>query len=110
MEDRALRQIASGIVARPCPFAASILHFCVACLRAELIQIAEREVVGCLEPVSHSRCSELHAHLRRSFSFALGTLRIDGTLPHAHEMRVQFGGLVIQGSARPRGSQPLRSY
>ncbi len=93
MDEAAFRQIASGIGARPCPFARSILHSCTACLRAERIQIAEREVVACLEPVSYSRCSELHAHLRRSFSFALGTLRNDGPLPHAQEMRVQCGGL-----------------
>ncbi len=93
MDEAAFREIASGMVARPCPFARSILHSCAACLRAERIQIAEREVVGCLEPVSHSRCGELHAHLRRSFSFALGTRRTDGTLPHAQEMRVQCGGL-----------------
>jgi len=93
MESGAFREIASGMVARPCPFAGSILHSCAACLRAERFQIAEREVVGCRESICHSRCNEFHAHLRRSFSFALGRLRIDGPLPHAQEMRVQCGGL-----------------
>jgi hypothetical protein len=42
--------------------------------------------------------------LRRSFSFALGTLRVDTPLPHAQEMRVQCGGLkglqdTLSGSA-----------
>ena len=93
MEEVAFREIASGIVARPCPFAASILHSCVACLRAQRIRIAEREVVGCRESVGHSRCNGFHAHLRRRFSFTLGTLRNDGPLPHAQEMRLQRGGL-----------------
>jgi len=82
----------SGVVA-PCPFERSILRGCAACAQSEKIQIAERELVKCRNTASHSRCSELYAHLRRSFSFALGTLRVDTPLPHAQEMRVQCGGL-----------------
>jgi len=82
----------SGVVA-PCPFERSILRGCAACTQSEKIQIAERELVKCRNMASHSRCSELYPHLRRSFSFALGILRVDTPLPHAQEMRVQCGGL-----------------
>lgn len=57
------------------------------------MQIAERELVKCRDMASHSRCRELYTNLRRSFSFALGTVRVDTPLPHAQEMRVQCGGL-----------------
>ena len=92
MDEGAFRELLSGVVA-PCPFERSILRSCAACVQAEKIQIAERELVKCRNMASHSRCSELYSHLRRSFSFALGTLRVDTPLPHAQEMRVQCGGL-----------------
>jgi hypothetical protein len=92
MDEGAFREMLSGVVA-PCPFERSILRGCAACTQSEKIQIAERELVKCRNLASHSRCSELYAHLRRSFSFALGILRVDTPLPHAQEMRVQCGGL-----------------
>ena len=103
MDESAFREMLSGIVA-PCPFERSILRGCAACAQSEKMQVAERELVKCQNTASHSRCSELYAHLRRSFSFALGTLRVDTPLPHAQEMRVQCGGLkglqdTLSGSA-----------
>jgi hypothetical protein len=92
MDESAFREMLSAVVA-PCPFERSILRGCAACAQSEKIQIAERELVKCRNMASHSRCRELYAHLRRSFSFALGTLRVDTSLPHAQEMRVQCGGL-----------------
>ena len=92
MDEGAFREMLSGVVA-PCPFERSILRSCAACAQSEKIQIAERELVKCRNSASHSRCIELYAHLRRSFSFALGTLRVDTPLPHVQEMRVQCGGL-----------------
>jgi len=92
MDEGAFREMLSGVVA-PCPFERSILRGCAACAQSEKIQIAERELVKCRNMASHSRCIELYVHLRRSFSFALGTLRVDTPLPHVQEMRVQCGGL-----------------
>lgn len=92
MDENAFREMLSGIVA-PCPFEKSILRGCAACAQSEKIQIAERELVKCQNTISHSRCLELYAELRRSFSFALATFRVDAPLPHAQEMRVQCGGL-----------------
>ena len=92
MDEGAFREMLAGVVA-PCPFERSILRGCAACEQSEKIQIAERELVKCRNMVSHSRCIELYSHLRRSFSFALGILRVDTPLPHAQEMRVQCGGL-----------------
>ena len=92
MDEGAYREMLAGVVA-PCPFERAILGGCAACARSEKMQIAERELVKCRNMASHSRCIELYAHLRRSFSFALGILRVDTPLPHAQEMRVQCGGL-----------------
>ena len=103
MDESAFREMLSGVAA-PCPFEKSVLRGCAACAQAEKIQIAERELVKCRAMASHARCNELYSHLRRSFSFALGTLRVDTPLPHAQEMRVQCGGLkglqhVLSGGA-----------
>ena len=92
MDEGAFREMLARVVA-PCPFERAILGGCAACARSEKMQIAERELVKCRNMASHSRCIELYAHLRRSFSFALGILRVDTPLPHAQEMRVQCGGL-----------------
>jgi hypothetical protein len=92
MDETAFREMLAGVVA-PCPFERSILRGCAACAQSEKIQIAERELVKCRDTASHSQCLELYAHLRRSFSFALGAFQVDTPLPHAQEMRVQCGGL-----------------
>jgi hypothetical protein len=93
MDEQAFRQVRAGVVALPCPFARSILQRCAACARADRIQVAERELVGCQDQASHSRCNEFHGRLRQSFAFALSKPRIDSPLPHGQEMRVQCGGL-----------------
>ena len=92
------------VIERPCVFEKAILVRCVACGRAQRMQIAEREAVACQDGQSLSRCTELHNHLRRSFTFALGEVRDAVVLPHAQEVRVQCGGLmglqdVLSGSA-----------
>ena len=114
MDESAFREMLSGIVA-PCPFERSILRGCAACAQSEKMQVAERELVKCRNTASHSRCSELYAHLRRSFSFALGTLRVDTPLPHGQEMRVQCGGLkglqdTLSGSAEVENVDELLEY
>jgi hypothetical protein len=93
MDEQAFRQVRSGVVALPCPFARSILQRCASCALANRIQVAERELVGCQDRSAQTRCQEFHDRLLHSFSFALGKPRIDGPLPHAQEMRVQCGGL-----------------
>ena len=93
MDELAFREILSGAVVRPCPFERAILRSCADCQCAERLQIAEREAVRCQTEGSHARCVALYGHLRRSFTFALGVLRIDTPLPHGQEMRVQCGGL-----------------
>ncbi len=105
MDETAYRQIFSEVIERPCTFEKAVLASCVACERAQRIQIAEREAVTCLNASSLSRCTSLHDSLRHSFAFALGKVRNgDAPLPHAQEMRVQCGGLkglqhVLHGNA-----------
>jgi hypothetical protein len=95
MDELAFRQRLSGLTRLPCPFARAILGSCATCREAERVHIAEREVVTCRAPGSHTRCRALYEQLRRSFSFALGRVQFDkeAPLPHAQEMRVQCGGL-----------------
>lgn len=93
MDEAAYRQIYSEVIERPCAFEKAVLARCVACDRAQRVQIAEREAVTCQNSTSLSRCTSLHHYLRHGFSFALGKVRDDMPMPHAQEMRVQCGGL-----------------
>lgn len=93
MDETAFRQRLSGMIERPCTFGKAVLARCVACSRAERIQIAEREVVTCRDAASFSRCTSLHEHLRHNFSFALRKTSEHAVLSHAQEMRIQCGGL-----------------
>jgi hypothetical protein len=93
MDEGAFRRKLSEAVERPCTFEKSLLSRCVGCDRSDRFQIAERELVTCLDAGCLSRCTELHNHLRHGFAFALGTVRDDVALSHAQEMRVQCGGL-----------------
>ena len=93
MDEAAFRRTLSGAVARPCPFERAILRSCAACLLAERLQIAERELLTCRNADSHLRCGEFYERLRQSFAFALGKPKIVAPLPHGQEMRVQCGGL-----------------
>ena len=93
MDESAFRQKLAEAIERPCTFGKSVLTRCVGCERSDRVQIAEREVVTCQNAASLSRCTELHVHLRHSFTFALGKVHDDDVLSHAQEMRVQCGGL-----------------
>ncbi len=76
-----------------CPFQQAILSTCVACARSDRVLIAEREVALCNHPDSHLRCIEMHKLLHHNFNFALAITTENHPLPHAHEMRIQCGGL-----------------
>ncbi len=93
MDEAAFREALTDALASPCAFGRAILGCCAACDHSSQVQIAEREAIACQNAASHSRCRQLHALLRDSFSFALGKARISGPLTHAEEMRVQCGGL-----------------
>jgi hypothetical protein len=93
MDETAYRQALTASIQRSCPFEKTILTHCAACSKAEKHNIAEREIVACNNADAHRRCIALRDSLRHNFTFALGTLHIDGPLPHAQEMRMQCGGL-----------------
>lgn len=93
MDEAAYRQKFAEVVKHPCVFEKALLSRCVACARAERLQIAERDAVACRNAESLARCSLLHDRLRHAFSFVLGKTH-DEVLPHAQEMRVQCGGLM----------------
>ena len=93
MDEAHFRQRLQALQHHLCPFHKAILSACVACTRADRVQIAEREIVMCGDAASHLRCQELHGHLRHNFGFAVGVLHDEVPLPHAQEMRIQCGGL-----------------
>lgn len=93
MDEQAFRQRLALLEQRRCPFAKAILSDCVACTQSDRVRIAEREVVVCESEASHSRCEALHALLRHGFGFSIGVLDDAAPIPHAHEMRIQCGGL-----------------
>lgn len=93
MDETAYRQALSTSIQRSCPFEKSLLTHRAACSKAEKRNIAEREIVDCNCAGAHERCITLRDLLRNNFAFALGKSHIDGTLPHAQEMRMQCGGL-----------------
>ncbi|MDO8989630.1 MAG: hypothetical protein Q7U91_08325 [Sideroxyarcus sp.] len=94
MDEAAYQQKVSEMLDRPCTFEKAVLSGCVACLRVQRVQIAEREAVTCRSASCLSRCTALHELLRHNFSFALGLTHDNPVLPHAKEMRVQCGGLM----------------
>ncbi len=103
MDETAYRRALSTAILRACPFEKSLLTHCAACSKAEKRNIAEREIVDCNCVGAHERCIAMRDLLRNNFAFALGKSHIDGTLPHAQEMRMQCGGLkglqfVLDGS------------
>lgn len=105
MDEAAYRQALSASIQRSCPFEKSILTHCVACSNAEKRNIAEREIVTCMDTEALGRCVALRDALRQKFTFALGKPHIDGPLPHAQEMRLQCGGLrglqfAVDGSSQ----------
>jgi hypothetical protein len=93
MDEAAYRQALKSSTPRNCPFEKSVLTHCAACSQAEKHNIAEREIVACVNAQAFDRCILLRDTLRHNFTFALGKLHIDGPLPHAQEMRMQCGGL-----------------
>lgn len=93
MDETHFRQRLQALQRNLCPFHKALLSTCVACTRADRVQIAEREIVVCGATASHARCRELHGHLRHNFGFAVGVLHDEVPLPHAQEMRIQCGGL-----------------
>lgn len=105
MDETIFRLRLQALQHRLCPFQQAILNACVACTRADRVQIAEREIVACNEVASHARCQDLHGHLRHNFGFALGELHDDVPLPHAQEMRIQCGGLRGLGAMLAAGPE-----
>jgi hypothetical protein len=93
MDEAAYRQVLSTSIQLSCPFEKSILTRCAACSKAEKRNIAERELVSCMETEALERCIALRDALRQKFTFALGKSHIEGPLPHTQEMLMQCGGL-----------------
>lgn len=86
----------------PCAFAKAVLRRCCGCSRAQRVYIAEREAVACKSPRGLQRCTQVLDRLRHNSLFALRLTHIEGSLPHAKEMKVQCGGLLgLQSALSP---------
>lgn len=93
MDESAFRQVLHSSDPQACPFGKAILARCCACTLSRKQAIAEREVVLCSQTTARQQCRELHELLRRNSLFALKLIHADEPLTHAHNMKVQCGGL-----------------
>ena len=107
MDNKIFRETYSAINERFCPFEKSILTNSCGCSRAKRFCIAEREGVQCTVDACQARCIALLERLRSHARFALKTVALQATLPHAKAMRVQVGGLRgIQAALTPDAEVP----
>lgn len=94
MDETAFRQARKAAVEHPCPFEKALLSGCGTCALAQRRNIAEREAIACRDGAAREACASLLGLLRRNATFALHLPHPDERLTHAHEMKVQCGGLA----------------
>lgn len=84
-----------------CRFGKALLARFCECDRSRRHAIAEGESVSCTEPAAAQRCAALGDALRAASVFVLRA-HPGAALPHAAELRLQWGGL--QGLAQALGN------
>ncbi|MCF8150798.1 MAG: hypothetical protein K9J80_08645 [Sulfuritalea sp.] len=93
VDEAAFRQARGEINRLPCIFERALLVHHAVCECSLRHQIAERELVACVEPAAHAACTEMSALLRDKSAFALGLTDTGRILPHAMVMKIQCGGI-----------------
>jgi len=94
MDETQYRQTYRQVNHQRCIFEKAILTRQSACHQSHRFCLADREGIACNFELAHQRCSTLLELLRRNANFALGIAKIDSTLPHNKELRIQNGGLL----------------
>ncbi|NIP71989.1 MAG: hypothetical protein GWO16_02670 [Gammaproteobacteria bacterium] len=79
---------------RRCVFEKALLTRRFGCQKLTTTNIGEREAVGCSDGSAQQQCRRLLEHMRRNAAFVLKRTGMPGPFPHAHEIRVQCGGLL----------------
>jgi hypothetical protein len=102
MDEEAYREAYRSANPVACPFAKAILSGRFGCSLAQGINLAERHAVGCLDAVACKSCNVLLERLRHNALFALKVNSLNAPIPHAKELKVQFGGLLgLQANLHP---------
>jgi hypothetical protein len=79
---------------RGCVFAKALLSHTASCTLSQRRAVAERVLVECSSPVSHTNCSTLLALMHERARFALRLGAPGRPLMHMQALRLQCGGLV----------------
>lgn len=94
VDEEEFRRTRAQLVARPCPFEATIFSRTAACRLAERVQLAERQSVNCRDPRAQARCLCVLEFVRHRANFALGRAQPSALLPFGQAVKVQAGGLL----------------
>ncbi len=94
MEEDAFKSILQEVNERKCAFEKALLLRRFACSQSEMFYIANRRGCNCKNDLSAQRCQEVLQEIRQQSKFVLHLREIVLPLPHAHEIRVQIGGLL----------------
>lgn len=74
-----------------CPFERALLSRCVACARAQRLNLAEREAIACGAPAVREHCLTFYQGLHENAQFAL-KINAGAPWPFGKEIRAQCGG------------------
>ncbi len=94
MDENEYRATYRDINKRCCVFEKAINSRICGCEKSNRFNLADREGVTCSTPSGQALCTELIQQLRHNARFAMRITRTSGPLPHAHEIRIQNGGLL----------------
>ncbi len=88
----AYRQARKAYIEYSCPFERAQLSRCVDCGRSRKLNLAEREAIGCGDPVVREHCLTFYQALHENAQFAL-RINPDAPWPFGKEIRAQCGGV-----------------
>lgn len=94
MDEDEYKDVYNSVNQLRCVFEKALLTRRFHCEKLQKINIAEREAVGCSDPVAQQQCDRLLGLLRKNAAFTLKLTHVNGPLPHAKEIRVQCGGIL----------------
>ena len=94
MDEDSFRSIYHDVNPHRCVFEKSINARRCDCRLKQRFMLAGREGVSCARASAVPLCAGYLEAMRQGSRFCLGLTRVEGSLPHSQEMRVQVGGLL----------------
>ncbi len=94
MDEDQYRATYQEINTSPCIFERAILRRCGECDKAQRLNLAEREAVKCLSPISRKDCQEFLELVHEKSSFAIGLPNPGEKLPFGKEIKIQCGSIT----------------